>query len=171
MAITHRIRTLARRLEGVRDGAAFLAPLATRVTVGLGFHRTGLGKLENLDRTTAFFTELGIPAPALHAALVGGLETVGGLMLLAGLLTRSVAALLSATMLVALGTAEREGFVAAWGTTAERSPTDIAAWVFLLLTGWLLFHGPGALSLDALLRRFVFWRDDAPIAALASAGR
>ncbi len=155
------LRRLSRRAGALRDRLSFIAPLATRATIGLGFHRAGLGKLEHLERTTAFFTDLGIPAPGLHAAFIGGLETVGGLMLMVGLAARPVAALLCATMVVALGTAEREGFVASWSAAAEAGPTDIAAWVYLLLTSWVFFHGAGAVSLDALLRR-VLARGESP---------
>jgi putative oxidoreductase len=148
------LRRLSRRAGALRDRLSFIAPLATRATIGLG-------KLEHLERTTAFFTDLGIPAPGLHAAFIGGLETVGGLMLMVGLAVRPVAALLCATMVVALGTAEREGFVASWSAAAEAGPTDIAAWVYLLLTSWVFFHGAGAVSLDALLRR-VLARGESP---------
>lgn len=153
MSWTRSVRRLADQGTLLRDKVQFLAPLATRITIGLGFHQAGTGKLENLERTTAFFMGLGLPAPGVHALLIGGLETIGGIALLLGLATRPVAALLCCTMLVALGTAERETFLAAWGSASETAPTDIAAFVFLLLTSWLFFHGAGAASLDAALTR------------------
>jgi len=164
------LRGVAEHVTRLRDRAQFIAPLATRLTVGLGFYQAGTGKLENLDRTTAFFMNLGIPAPGTHAVLIGGLETVGGIALLLGLATRPVAALLCCTMLVALGTAERETFLAAWGSASETAPTDIAAFVFLLLTSWLFFQGAGAASLDALFSRVLRRSSDTVMPTPAVAG-
>ncbi len=139
------------RARQLLDKAAFLAPLATRIVIGLAFFHTGSGKWHNFAHTVEFFTSLGIPAPAANAAFVSTLELVGGPLLIVGLLTRPVAALLSSTMVVALLTADRANFLASWGSASETSPTDIAAFTFLLFLGWLVFHGPGTLSLDRLL--------------------
>jgi len=56
-------------------------------------------------------------------------------------------------MVVALLTADKADFLASWGSAAEKSPTDIAAFVFLLFLLWLISYGAGKLSLDALLRK------------------
>ena len=90
------------------DQLQFAAPLLTRLVVGITFVYTGRGKLANLDRTTGFFSDLGIPFPAANALFISCLELVGGICLILGLGTRMVAALLSATMVVALLTADRE---------------------------------------------------------------
>jgi putative oxidoreductase len=135
---------------------AFLAPLLTRLVVGWAFHLTGNGKLENFERTVDFFTSLEIPLPALNAAFVARLECWGGLLLIAGLGTRLVAFMLSGTMVVALMTADRMTFVGALKGTGDAGLTDVSAFVFLLFLLWLVFFGPGLLSLDALL--FRRWR-------------
>jgi putative oxidoreductase len=149
------LRSLVRGAVGgerwALDHLAFLAPLATRVTIGLGYLQTGWGKLHNFDRTAAFFASLGIPAPTTNAALVSTLELVGGACLLLGLLTRVFAFALSGSMIVALLTADRQAFLSSWGSASSTSPTDVASFVFLLFLLWLLFFGPGALSLDRLL--------------------
>jgi putative oxidoreductase len=93
------------------------------------------------------------------------METVGGLMLIFGLFTRFFAAGLTTTMIVALLTADKAAFLASWGATAESSPTDITAFVFLLFLLWLVFYGAGKLSLDALLRRLLRLKP-APVSAL-----
>ena len=62
---------------------AFLAPLLTRLVIGLAFYQTGRGKLENFEGTAAFFGELGIPLPELNAAFVSRLEYYGGMLLIA----------------------------------------------------------------------------------------
>src|SRR5207237_3024594 len=59
--------------------------LALRLFIGWQFFATGRGKLEHIDRIVAFFTNLGIPAPALNANVVAWLETIGGVLLFVGL--------------------------------------------------------------------------------------
>ncbi len=151
MAVTGVIAGIMRIWSGVAERLAFIAPLATRITIGLGYLHTGWGKLHNFDRTVTFFASLGIPAPSANAAFVSTLELVGGACLLIGLLTRVFALGLSGSMVVALLTADRQTFLASWGNASETSPTDVASFVFLLFLVWLILFGPGAVSLDRLL--------------------
>jgi len=81
------------------------------------------------------------------------METFGGIALILGLFTRFFAGGLSITMVVALMTADKVDFLTSWGSAAEKSPTDIVPFVFLLFLIWLASYGAGKLSLDALLRR------------------
>ncbi|HEY5908591.1 MAG TPA: DoxX family protein [Vicinamibacteria bacterium] len=136
-------------------GLSFLAPLVTRVVVGQAFFLTGRGKWQHFDNTVTFFTELGLPYPELNAAFVASLELVGGVCLILGLLTRLVASGLLATMAVALATADKERFIGSLHPASEIGPADISAFVFLLFFLWLALHGPGAVSLDALLKRWL----------------
>lgn len=148
---------LRRPIEwGLKAAAAlaFLAPLATRITLGHAFFLTGRGKLANFETTVEFFAAQGIPAPALNAAFVSRLEYYGGILLVVGLLTRVVAALLASTMVVALIT-ERAQFFEAWKPTGDVGPTDISSWVFLLFMSWLVFYGPGLVSADHFLARWL----------------
>src|SRR5512144_3298983 len=92
---------------------AFLPPLLTRLVIGQAFFFTGRGKLQNPEGVVSFFTDLGIPFPAANAAFVSRLEYYGGMLLIAGLLTRVVALLLGSTMVVALATADRANFTGA----------------------------------------------------------
>lgn len=140
---------------GMRVAAvlAFLPPLLTRLVIGHAYFLTGGGKLENFERTVAFFTDLGIPFPELNAAFVARLEYYGGTALILGLGTRLVAGLLSTTMVVALLTADRETFLSALLGRGEAGPTDVAAFVFLLFLVWLVVSGPGSLSLDRVIAR------------------
>jgi putative oxidoreductase len=94
--------------------------------------------------------------PELNAAFISRLECWGGLLLMVGLGTRLVAFLLSSTMVVALMTADRMNFLGALKGTGDTGLTDVSAYVFLLFLLWLIFFGPGLLSLDALL--FRRWR-------------
>jgi putative oxidoreductase len=145
------IPSTARRLAAIAARAAFLPALLTRITIGLAYVQTGTGKWHNFERTVGFFASLGIPFARANAAFIAWLEIVGGLLLVVGLLTRASAALLSASMTVALLTADRAGFIASWGSASESSPTDVTSYVFLLFLLWLVVYGAGAVSLDRLI--------------------
>jgi putative oxidoreductase len=138
---------------GLRIAAAlaFLAPLLTRLVVGLGFHATGHGKLQNLAKVTSFFADLGIPFPAANAAFIAGLEFIGGICLVLGLGTRIFAALLSCSMVVAILTADRPTFI-------EKFPadlTDVTSFTYLLFLIWLVCYGPGPVSIDRFLSKWL----------------
>lgn len=140
---------------GLRVAAAlaFLAPLLTRITVGYALFLTGRGKLANLEGFVGFLSELGVPLAHAQAPFIAGLELVGGICLVLGLLTRLMSAGLLSTMLVAILAADRENFVNAWLPTGDVGPLDIAPYVFFLLLSWLVLYGPGPVSLDRLLAK------------------
>ncbi len=81
--------------------------LAIRLYWGFQFAQTGWGKLQNLERVTGFFANLGIPFPHANAVFVAGLELVGGVLLILGLGSRLIALLLTGDMVVAYLTADR----------------------------------------------------------------
>src|SRR5947209_3972380 len=96
-------RTLAlQQIERVR----WLAPLVGRLAVGLLFLSTGWGKVHSLDKVTAFFVKLGIPAPGLNAVVVGYSELICGALLVIGLCTRLATLPLIVSMVVAILTAK-----------------------------------------------------------------
>jgi putative oxidoreductase len=133
----------------------FLPPLLTRLLIGQAFFLTGRGKLEHPDKIVAFFTDLGIPMPALNAAFVSRLEYYGGMLLVIGLATRLVSALLGCTMVVALLTADKESFLEAFFMRGDSGLTDVVPVVYGLFLLWLVVCGPGKLSLDTLLARWL----------------
>jgi putative oxidoreductase len=138
--LTDRGLSASRRLE-------WLAPLIGRITLGVLFMSTGWGKVHSLDKVTAFFTELGIPAPGLNAHVVSFVELVGGTLLLIGLASRLAALPLIASMAVAILTAQREqihGLPDLFG---------LVEWTYLALLSWVAVAGPGRVSLDHLLSR------------------
>jgi len=145
-------RTLALRLLGYLD---WVPGLLTRLVVGFAFYDSGSGKLKNPENTASFFTDLGIPFPELNAAFVSRLEYYGGMLLLAGVLTRIVALLLSSTMIVALMTADRETFVAAFTRSSEAGLSDVAPFVLGVFLSWLVIRGAGLISVDALIKRAI----------------
>lgn len=143
------------RALAVLAALAFLAPLATRLVVGQAYYQTGSGKIANFANVVAFFTDLGIPLPEANAFLVSRLEYWGGLLLVVGLLTRFVAAGLATTMVVALATADREAFTDALRGVGDAGLTDVPSFVLLLFLAWLVLQGPGPVSLDRLLARWL----------------
>ena len=135
----------------IAGALAFLPPLLTRLVVGWGFHVTGHGKISDLSKVTGFFTDLGIPFPGANAAFVSYLEFIGGLCLVLGLGTRIFAFLLSGSMVVALLTADRETFV----SKLPSDITDVTSFVYLLFLVWLVVYGPGPVSLDYFLGKWL----------------
>lgn len=118
--------------------------LAFRLLYGSQFFLTGRGKLLHLDRTTAFFADLGIPAPGFHAVFVGGIEMIGGALLVAGLGTRLAAVPLSVSMVVAYLTAHRaEAFASVEAFTSQEP------YPFLVACLVVLAFGPGRAAIDA----------------------
>ena len=79
--------------------------------------------------------------------IAGILETFGGILLLLGLFTRPVAFILSGQMAVAY-----------WMAHAPQNPFPVnnggdAAILYCFIFLYLVFAGPGALSLDGIIRR------------------
>jgi putative oxidoreductase len=128
---------------------AWVGPLLGRLTIGAVFVGAGWGKLHNLGNTTEFFTELGIPAPGFHAALVAGTELVGGLAVLLGLATRMACLPLAFTMIIATITAKRGDI------GGLRDLLALEEFTYLAILLWLALAGAGAASLDRLIAR---WR-------------
>jgi len=147
-----RASNLALKLFGYLD---WVPGLLTRLVVGFAFYDSGSGKLGNMERTVDFFTKLDIPFPELNAAFIARLEYYGGMLLLAGVLTRIVALLLSSTMIVALLTADRETFVGAFTRSTEVGLSDVAPFALGVFLSWLVIRGAGAISVDALLKRII----------------
>ena len=83
-----------------------IAPLLLRLYHAPVFAQAGWNKYQHFDNTVAWFANtdwgLGLPAPALLAALAIAAETLGAVFLLLGLFTRLVSIPLLITMLVAI---------------------------------------------------------------------
>ena len=121
--------------------------LAVRVYWGWQFMQTGWGKLTDLGKVVQFFTELGIPAPALNAYFVSALEFGGGLLLILGLGSRIIALPLVINMLVAYVTADREALFSIFSSPDKF--TAAAPYTFLVASLIVLIFGPGKVSVDA----------------------
>jgi putative oxidoreductase len=119
--------------ERVSRYFAWLAPLFARITVGLVFLLSGWG----------------IPFPHFFTPLTSGIEFFGGLFLLLGLLTRISAGALGVTMIVAIKAAK-------WSDVDSlETLLGFDEFEYLALFLWLAIAGPGPLSLDAPISRWL----------------
>ena len=123
----------------------WLAPLAVRITVGVVFMGTGWTKLQNLPGITRNFASLGIPAPEILTPFVSGVEFVGGILLLVGLLTRFAAVPLMIVMVVAIVSAK---LVDLDGLETFLGFEEVS---YFVMFAWLAIAGPGPVSLDHLI--------------------
>ena len=171
MSSTSFVQPAAQLVWKITAALSFLAPLLTRLVIGGGFYVTGHGKVSDLSKVTGFFTDLGIPLPGLNAAFVSYLELIGGICLVLGLGTRVFAFLLSGSMVVALLTADKETFVSKLPTDI----TDVTSFTYLLFLIWLVLYGPGLISMDHLIARWLGLKREAapegPADARAAASR
>lgn len=144
---TDRISRLRRLILRVASALRWLPPTVARLTLGWIFLQSGWGKLNNLPKVIAFFTQLGVPAPRLQAPLVGGTELLCGALMLLGLGTRLASLPLIGTMLVAIVTAKR-------AELHELSDLfGFAEYLYIVLCLWMGAYGAGPLSLDAIFAR------------------
>jgi len=124
-----------------------LAPLFARITVGYVFMLTGWGKLHNLPQVIENFAGWGIPYPNVLTPFVAGVEFIGGLFLIVGLLTRISAGALGVVMIVAIRSAK-------WGDVdSAYTLLGFEETLYLAIFLWLAIAGAGAVSVDYLLRR------------------
>ena len=137
---------------GLRIAAAlaFLAPLLTRLVVGGVSTRPAMAN-SRTGRVTRFFTSLGIPFPARqrHFHLLAGIyrRPLPG----ASAWERAFSPfLLSSTMMVAL--------LPPTGKVLQKFPadlTDVASFTYLLFLIWLVLYGPGPISIDYFLSKWL----------------
>ena len=126
-----------------------VAPLAARIVVGWVFLWSGWSKLQILPRMIENFRGWGIPAPEILTPFVSGMEFVGGLLLLVGLLTRFIAVPMMVIMVVAITTAKL-GDVDSLETLLGFEEVS-----YFVMFAWLAIAGPGPVSLDHLILRRV----------------
>ena len=134
---------------------AWAGPLAVRIVVGVVFMGTGWTKLHNLPGITKNFTAMGIPAPEILTPFVSGMEFVGGLLLLLGLLTRFISVPMMVIMVVAILAAKRDGI------DSLETLLGFEEVSYFVMFAWLAIAGPGPISLDHLVLK-AFRKDRPP---------
>lgn len=151
------LRTPTRYLQPLIEGLDFVSPLVDltlRLWVANVFWKAGLTKIQTWDSTLWLFAnEYQVPRPPPEAAalLGSGVELSMPVLLALGLGTRFAAGVLFAFNIIA---------VVSYPSLNEIGLKDHIHWGLLLLVP--LFHGPGALSLDHLVRRRFWATNTAP---------
>ena len=136
------------------------ALLPLRLVVGYGFFAHGMAKWNRgPEKFAKLLALIGVPAPAITARAVTGVELLGGLAIMLGALVLLASIPLIASMLVAMFTVHLNyGFSAVntIGLTATGPVLGPPGYeINLLYIGALLalaLTGPGALSVDSWLR-------------------
>ncbi len=147
-----RLKQLLVSLTARLDSMGWLPLLAVRVALGLEFIASGRGKLfGGLPELIEAFESWGISLPHIQAPFVATLELVGGICLILGVGTRFFAALLAATMAVAIFTLLTNEGVTSLPHDTIGDFLYLPEVAFLLMFGWLVFSGAGKVSLDRIL--------------------
>ena len=122
-----------------------IAPLILRVTLGVLLVLNGIDKFAGgITNVQAFFAESGVPLATVTAPLAAFLEIVIGTALIAGLLTRVSAIVMTGFFAVAIATVKASGGILG---SADIDLLYTAGLVSLLLLG------PGALAVDNLIAK------------------
>jgi len=136
------------------------ALLPLRLVVGYGFFAHGIAKWNRgPEKFAKLLTVIGVPAPGITARVVVGIELLGGLAIMLGVLVLLASVPLIGSMIVAMFTIHvHYGFSAVntIGLTATGPVLGPPGYeINLLYVGALLalaLSGPGALSVDGWLR-------------------
>ena len=141
------------------------APTATilsRLMAGGVFFWEGVLKFVYANQGVGRFTKLAMPFPAFTATFVGGLEIVGGILLILGLGTRLITIPFVVEMVVAMLSTKPSLFQGTSPLPLPPAPPQSGIWAVLhevrseyaqlMSCLFLLLAGPGRWSLDAWLR-------------------
>ncbi|GGA25888.1 DoxX family protein [Dyella nitratireducens] len=145
----HYVATTASRLLGILHAGRWLGPLVIRLVFGYFWLETGIGKVQNLDGFTQRFIGWGIPHPAFNAALSAWTELLGGLLLMLGLFTRLVSIPMIINMIVALA------LVVSTRLMGLDDYVEADEVLYITIFFWFLIAGPGKISLDTLIARWL----------------
>lgn len=141
--------TFTKSVDYLRHPTLFIM----RLYWGYKFFEAGKGKFGHIDKTVEFFQSINIPAAKLNVYLAASTEMIGGLLLLVGLGARLISIPLAFTMCIAYLTAESEELHAIF-----REPEKFigaAPFLFLLTAVLVLIFGPGAISIDGIIKKVI----------------
>ena len=102
-----------------------------RVMAGAVFLWEGILKFVYVNQGVGRFTKLGIPFPLLTAPFVGGLEIVGGILLILGLGTRLITIPFIIEMLVAMLSTKPRLYLGTLPLPPPPAPPQVGMWAVL----------------------------------------
>lgn len=120
--------------------------LAFRLILAYNFYTPAMKKFNNYEGIIEWFTDMGLPAPALMAFLATATEMLAFILLPLGLATRFIAVPLIITMIVAIKAVHWED-----GYSGFEIPFLYA---FMLFT--LFVYGAGRISVDYWLGKWIY---------------
>jgi putative oxidoreductase len=138
-------------INKITTTATGLDTLPLRVGAGVIFAAHGAQKLfgwfggYGLEGTGGWMASIGIEPGVLMAALAGGAEFFGGLLLIVGLLVRPAAVVLTITMVVAIAAVHLQN-----GLFMSNNGYEFGLALLVISVG-LAIRGAGSISLDRLL--------------------
>lgn len=150
------MKTLLARITGTWPIATDVGLLAIRLWFGISMlvlH--GWGKWGKLDTFAAGLADQGYPIPEVMAVLAALSESLGGLLVALGLLTRPAALTMLVTMLVAVFVAHGDD-----GMKKQELPLTYA-----VIALGIVAAGAGRFSLDHLIARWANRASDRPKAS------
>jgi putative oxidoreductase len=109
-----------------------MALLVLRLFAGGVFVVFGIGKFVDHASETASFDAYGLPAPSTFVVVVGLIEVFGGLLLIAGVLTRPAALVLAGNM---VGAIIVSGIAKGELISLTLAPAELVAMLVLLWSG------------------------------------
>jgi putative oxidoreductase len=137
------------------------ATIVIRTMAGSVFFWEGILKFVYANQGVGRFTKLGLPFPVFTTDFVGGLEIVGGVLLILGLGTRLITIPFIIEMLVAMLSTKPRLFLGTLPLAPPPVPPQVGIWAVLhevrseyaqiMSSIFLLISGPGPWSLDAWL--------------------
>jgi putative oxidoreductase len=160
MSLITTCRPLYNRLLAVLNLLHSPALLFIRLYWGYQFFQSGWGKLQDISKPIDYFTQLGIPFPTLNAWFVSLLECGGGIVLILGLASRLISIPLVIDMIVAYVAADREALKSIFSEPDKFMAAS--PFTFLMASLLILIFGPGSISLDYLMKRFIEKRNGPP---------
>ena len=143
------ISTHYRRAVKHLEESAFLVLTLVRLVLGSVFIDAGLGKLRHLPDTVQFFMDINLPSPHFSAIFASTHEVICGIFILIGFATRIAAIPLIIIMTVAI-------IAAQW--TDVGSIQDLLSlhdFNYIVLSLILLMFGPGKISIDHVISRYL----------------
>lgn len=139
-------------ISKITSSAAGFDTLPLRVGAGVIFAAHGAQKLfgwfggYGLEGTAGWMASIGLEPGMLMAAMAGGAEFFGGLLLIVGLLVRPAALMLAITMLVAIVTVHLSN-----GLFMTNNGYEFGL-ALLAMSAALVVRGAGSLSVDRSLQ-------------------